>query len=89
MSAEQIATNSSANAANRNVTLKYFMKRLQERVSHDNARLILDAAVIVSGIKATEDKELNKEEADSLCMELIKKGGPAFQVGTSVYRELQ
>lgn len=81
MSAEQVA-------ANRPVTLKYFMKRLQERVSHDNARLILDAAVIVSGIKAPEDKELNKEEAASLCMELIKKGGPAFQVGTSVYREL-
>jgi hypothetical protein len=70
------------------VTLKYFMKRLQERVSHDNARLILDAAVIVSGIKAPLDQELNREEATSLCMELIKKGGPAFQIGSAIYREL-
>ncbi len=81
MSAEPVAANSP-------VTLKYFMKRLQERVTQDNARLILDAAVIVSGIKAPEDRELNKEEAAHLCMELIKKGGPAFQVGTTVYREL-
>jgi hypothetical protein len=72
----------------RSITLKYFIKRLQERVSHDNARLILDAAVIVSGVKAPDDKELNKEEASCLCLELIKKGGPAFQVGSAIYREL-
>lgn len=83
MSAEQVAQ-----ASSNPVTLKYFMKKLQERVTQDNARLILDAAVIVSGIKAPDDRELNKEEASHLCMELIKKGGPAFQVGTSVYREL-
>jgi hypothetical protein len=83
MSAEQVSS-----ASSKPVTLKYFMKKLQERVTQDNARLILDAAVIVSGIKAPDDRELNKEEASCLCMELIKKGGPAFQVGTSVYREL-
>lgn len=74
--------------APRPVTIKYFMKRLQERVTQDNARLILDAAVIVSGIKAPDDKELNKEEAACLCLELIKKGGPAFQIGSAIYREL-
>jgi len=89
MSAESATATATATAANvRPVTLKYFIRRLQERVSHDNARLILDAAVIVSGIKAADDKELNKEEVSSLCMELIKKGGPAFQVGSAIYREL-
>ncbi len=70
------------------VTINYFLKRLQERVSRNDARLLLDAAVIVSGLKGLEDRELNKEEASHLCMELIKKGGPAFQVGSLVYREL-
>ncbi|MGE3973458.1 MAG: hypothetical protein AB7F59_02920 [Bdellovibrionales bacterium] len=69
------------------ITLNHFLKSLQQRVSAYDAKLILDSAVVTTGIPYQADA-LNSEEAKNLCLELIKKGGPAFQVGSSIYREI-
>ncbi len=69
------------------LTLNLFLNRLQQRVSAYDAKLILDSAVVVTGIPH-QSESLNSEEAKNLCLELIKKGGPAFQVGSSIYREI-
>jgi hypothetical protein len=69
------------------LTLTHFLNQLQQRVSAFDAKLILDSAVVVAGIKY-QAESLNPEEAKNLCLELIKKGGPAFQVGSTLYKEL-
>jgi hypothetical protein len=69
------------------LTLNVVLLKLQERVSHYDARLILDSAVVTSGLRSLEAQGLDSEQAKNLCLELIKKGGPAFQVGTALYRE--
>ena len=69
------------------LTVDYFLTRLRERVSHYDARLILESALTVSGVKFGSDA-LDKEQATNLCLELIRKGGPAFQVGAAIYRQI-
>lgn len=69
-------------------TSNHFLKRLEEKVSGNNARLLLHAAIIDSGISKSADEALDSEQAKTLCLSLIKKGGPAFSVGQSMYREL-
>jgi len=64
------------------------LTRLQERVSKPNARLLLDMAKIQCGFQgADESLELEKENAKTLCLSMIKQGGPSFQVGQSIYKE--
>lgn len=64
------------------------LTRLQQRVSKGNAKLLLDMAKIQSGLQFDDDSiELEKETAKSLCLTLIKQGGPSFQVGQSIYKE--
>ena len=70
-------------------TTKHFLRRLEERVSGYNAKLLLHAAIIDSGLETQNDEKLDSDQAKNLCLSLIKKGGPAFQVGQSVYREIQ
>ena len=62
------------------------LKRLQQRVSYFDARLILESAIVSSGIPS-DVESLSAEEAKSLCLEMIKRGGPAFQVGSALYKE--
>ena len=69
-------------------TTKHFLRQLEERVSGYNARLLLSAALIDSGIESNNEEKLDSEQAKNLCLSLIKKGGPAFQVGQSLYREI-
>ena len=69
-------------------TTKHFLRQLEARVSGYNAKLLLSAALIDSGIGSDTEEKLDSEQAKSLCLSLIKKGGPAFQVGQSLYREL-
>lgn len=69
------------------LTVDYFLGQLQQRVSQYDARLILDSAMTVSGVKF-EGGSLDKEQATNLCLELIRKGGPAFQVGNAIYRQI-
>ncbi|MCB0414123.1 MAG: hypothetical protein KDD50_07305 [Bdellovibrionales bacterium] len=70
-----------------------FYSELATRVSGYNAKLILDMALIEVGFDFTEvsaeEKKLNCDEAKNLCLELIKQGGPAFQVGKNLYHQIQ
>lgn len=70
-----------------NVTVNLFLDELKKRVSPSNAKLLLDSAVVKSGINCTSDAPLNAQDAHTLCMELIRKGGPSFQVGRAVYTQ--
>lgn len=65
-----------------------FYNGLASRVSQYNAQLLLHSASISSGISTDHDDFLNREQAKALCLELIKKGGPAFQVGKSLYTQV-
>lgn len=72
------------------ITANHFLTRLSEKVSSYNARLLLNSAMVESGLHETViDAPLAKEDAKTLCLKLIKKGGPAFHVGQSIYREVQ
>ena len=69
------------------ITFKHFYDKLSSKVSGYNARLLLNTASINSGI-AQKDEHLNEEEVKMICLELIKKGGPSFQVGKEVYGQI-
>ena len=71
------------------ITMNHFYNELRERVSVSNARLLLNAAVVKSGVNTTEDGLMNKDDVQTICLELIKNGGPAFQVGKSIYHQIQ
>jgi hypothetical protein len=64
------------------ITMDLFLTELKKKCSDSNAKLLLhSAAVSVAG-------PLKKEEAHTLCMELIKAGGPGFQAGRTVYSQM-
>lgn len=71
------------------LTVNDFYIRLSSKVSDYNAKLTLQSALIATGLNALGSNELNKEDAKTICLELIKKGGPAFQVGKDVYQLMQ
>jgi hypothetical protein len=70
-------------------TVNHIYARLSERMSNYNARLMLQSAILTSGVTATEDAVLENDQAKAICLALINKGGPAFQVGKDLYRVLQ
>ena len=70
-----------------NLTTNLILTRLQQRVSKTNAKLLLDQAKIQSGLVLEENATLEKETAKTLCLRLIKQGGPSFQVGQAIYKE--
>ena len=70
------------------ITLNDFYSKLSERVSDYNAKLMLQSAVISTGLDQNLSS-LNNDEAKAICLELIKKGGPAFQVGKAIYQQVQ
>lgn len=78
-------TNSSANT----LTIQDFYVKLSQRVSDYNARLMLRTAMFESGVEGEGSKVLELEQAKAMCLALINKGGPAFQVGKDLYRNLQ
>ena len=70
-------------------TINHVLLRLSERMSGYNARLMLTAAMLKSGVEAREDDNLGNDDAKAICLALINKGGPSFQVGKDLYRVLQ
>ncbi len=76
-----------ANSVVLELTTRDFLNQLRSRVSAYDAQLILDSAIVSSGLEVTDESKMTKDEAKSLCLQLIKKGGPAFQVGSSIYRD--
>lgn len=75
-------------AANNSITVNLFLDELKKKVTDSNAKLLLHTAVTRSGISCSADAPLNKEDAQALCMELIRSGGPGFQVGRTVYSQM-
>jgi hypothetical protein len=67
-----------------------FYNRLAEKVSLYNARLMVQSAMVRTGIARDQQNEvLAPELARDLCMQLISQGGPAFRVGQDIFRQLQ
>ncbi|MEK6553845.1 MAG: hypothetical protein AABZ31_01280 [Bdellovibrionota bacterium] len=69
------------------VTMNVFFQELKKRVSPSNAKLLLHSAAVNSGVAFTMETKLNTEETKTLCLELIKTGGPCFQVGRTIYTQ--
>ena len=69
------------------LTTGVILNRLQQRVSINNARLLLNSAKIQTGLTVDNETLLGNEEAKALCMKLINQGGPAFHVGQAIYKE--
>ena len=70
-------------------TMNVFYDALRERVSMNNAKLLLHSAAVKSGMPVKMDEPMPKEQAKTLCMELMKSGGPCFQVGRAIYTQMQ
>lgn len=71
------------------ITVNDFYVRLSEKVSTYNARLMLQTAMQKSGVQGDHSTVLESEQAKAICLALINKGGPAFQVGKAMYQVLQ
>lgn len=71
------------------VTVNHIFLRLSERMSTYNARLMLQAAMLTSGVEAQAEQTLEADQIKSICLALINRGGPSFQVGKDLYRVLQ
>lgn len=66
---------------------KEIISRLSEKLSHFDANIILDAAMLSAGLTINDESQLNKQQARQICLALIKRGGPAYAVGAGLYRE--
>lgn len=71
------------------ITANDFLARLKQKVSDYNARLTLHTAMVDSKISCGYTDTLTHEQFESLCLGLIKVGGPAFHVGSTMYKELK
>lgn len=70
------------------LTGKVILTRLQQKVSINNAKLLLDSAKVSTGLmKVDNELELTQDQAKTLCMKLMNQGGPAFHVGQAIYKE--
>ncbi|MGZ5278955.1 MAG: hypothetical protein ACXWC9_03385 [Pseudobdellovibrionaceae bacterium] len=69
------------------ITANMILGRLQEKVSKSNARLLFATAKIQAGFQCEDAQELEKEQAKTLCLAMIKQGGPSFHVGQALYKE--
>ena len=72
---------------NRSLTAQMILLKLEERVSRGNAKLLFATAKIQAGFQVDDEAQLEVEQAKSLCLAMIKQGGPSFQVGQLVYKE--
>jgi hypothetical protein len=74
------------------LTERDLLSKLTEKLSVFDAEMILESAMLSAGIMRKGEMDLGsgfkRKEVRSICLALIKKGGPAFAVGTAVYREV-
>lgn len=66
---------------------KHFLDRLSEKLTHFDANMILEAAMLTAGVQRQEGL-FKKDEAKEICLALINRGGPAYSVGAFIYREV-
>ncbi len=64
-----------------------FIRRLAEKLTHFDANMILEAAMLSAGV-GRQEGFFKKDEAKEICLALIKRGGPAYAVGAGIYREV-
>lgn len=69
------------------LTIKVIQTQLATRVSAYNARLMLQSAMVDSGLKIDSEAPLSAEQVKGLCLELIRKGGPSFQIGRQLHQQ--
>ena len=69
-------------------TRDFFYDELKKRVSDTNAKLLLHSAAVKSGFSPKLDTQLRREDAEAICMELIRSGGPGFQAGRTIYNQM-
>ena len=69
------------------LTPNIVLNRLQQKMTVTNAKLLLDSAKTSSGVQVPNETELSAEQAKTLVLRMINQGGPAFQVGQSLYKE--
>lgn len=69
-------------------SMNLFLTEFEKKVSATNAKLLLQGAAIKTGMGLDFQQELKKEQATALCMELIRTGGPGFQVGRAIYNQM-
>jgi hypothetical protein len=69
-------------------TMDFFYGELKKKVSATNAKLLLHTAAVKTGYSPKLDTQLRKEDAEAICMELIRSGGPGFQVGRAIYSQM-
>lgn len=72
-----------------NISTSDFYSELAKKVSGYNAKLLLSDAMVRAGQREINDNKLAKEDVKNICLELIKKGGPAFYVGKAMYSNIQ
>ena len=70
-------------------TMDFFYGELKKRVSDTNAKLLLHSAAVKTGFSRKLDTQLRKEDTEAICMELIRSGGPGFQVCRSIYSQIR
>ena len=70
------------------LTLDAVLQKLSEKVTGYNAKLLLNHAIYQSGVSGDLATPLDAESAKSVCMALIDKGGPSFQVGKALYQQI-
>ncbi|MCH2533608.1 MAG: hypothetical protein MK008_04130 [Bdellovibrionales bacterium] len=71
------------------ITTQHFYTALSKKVSGYNAKLLLNSAMIQVGFNQINADPLKLDDAKNICLELIKKGGPAFYVGKEIYQQIQ
>ena len=69
------------------LTTEIVLARLQQRVSKVHAKLLLDTAKTQTGLIIDWSTVLGIDQAKALCLKLINRGGPSFQVGQALYKE--
>ena len=72
---------------NKVLTANLILSRLQQKVSKSNAKLLFDTAKIQAGFQVSDDATLENDQAKTLCLAMIKQGGPSFHVGQAIYKE--
>ncbi len=69
-------------------TIRDFHEKLSERVSGFDADLILNRALLDAELPLAKDTKIDREKVRTICLQLIKQGGPAFQVGQIFYNQV-
>ena len=73
------------------LSVKDFYVGLSSKVNGYDAKLLLRSALIGCGVSYSnvhEETPLAPVDAKSICLELIRAGGPSFQIGREMYKKI-